>query len=173
MLDSKMDLFYNSLLICSKKHNSHVELKVRALCFHANTREVLLVTGLQSLRLSKPVLASPVQNVTSHVLFPFQFGLGGAFMPLTGDLCLEVLCMSISVTAQTLGTLYMFQKKNVSLGLLKSPNPSRVTCPVQGVQHTLSDCWDRPLLPSAWASTSFHGSWHLHSSSSSSEISRD
>lgn len=110
MLDSKKDLFYNSLLICSKTPNCQVELKVRALCFHANTREVLQVTGLQGLRLSKPVLASPIQTVTCHVLFLFQFRLGGPLMLLTWDPHLEVLCVSISVTTQTLGTLGMFQK---------------------------------------------------------------
>lgn len=108
MLDSQKDLFYNSLLICSKTRNFQVEL--RALCFHANTREVLQVTGLQGLRLSKPVLASPIQTVTCHVLFLLQFRLGGPLMLLTWDLRLEVLCVSISVTTQTLGTLCMFQK---------------------------------------------------------------
>lgn len=110
MLDSKKDLFYNSLLICSKTRNFQVELKVRALCFHANSREVLQVTGLQGLRLSKPVLASPIQSVTCHVLFLFQFCLGGPLMLLMWDLRLEVLCVSISVTTPTLGTLCMFQK---------------------------------------------------------------
>lgn len=134
MLDSKMDLFYDILLICSKTHDSQVELKVRALCFHANTGEVLQVTGQQGLRLSKPVLASPAQTMTCHILFPFQFCLGGPFLLLTWDLHLEVLCKSTSVTVQMLGTLSMFQKK-MCLRLLKSPNSSSVTCPVQGVQQ--------------------------------------
>lgn len=123
MLDSKTDFFCNSLLKCSKTRNSQVELKVRALCFHANTREVLEATGLQGLRLSKPGLTSPMQTGTCHVLFPFQFCLGGPLMLLTWDLHLKVLHVSISVTTHSGHTLYV-SENNVSGGFLNPQTPS-------------------------------------------------
>lgn len=97
---------------------------------------------------------------------PFSFIFGGrSFMPWHG-ICVWRCCVrAFQWQLRHWARFICFRKKKCVWRLLKSPHSSRLTCPVQGVQHTLSDGWDRPLLPSAWSPTSFHGSWHLHSSS--------
>lgn len=148
-----------------------MKLKIRALCFQAKITNVLQVTGLQGLRLSKSVIASPACAVTCHVSVPFQFSPGGFHAPNQGPGFGGAAYKHFS-DSDPGHTLYI-SENNVTGGFL---SPSSLTRPVQGcppstspqnthgpvekqqlwenthggVQHTLLSHWDRSLWPSAW-----------------------